>query len=1273
MGNGSDVLREARTGPPAESSVAAFQGAIDFPAERVYPLIIRSDLLMPRGSRWNKEETSVKETGPTGKRAVAGPQLPGERISPSVPEKGRGPSAVLFLSFAAVAAVIITIGYLSYRRYVRNFELEVSRELTSIADLKVSQIERWRKERLRDASHLDQNPMLPDLVRRSLQDPADPEARRFLRTWLEKYKAGGEYDQIRVLDRLGKAGLSVPEEIPPVSSAVVRRLPDLFQSGRPEILDFYKDDTESRAVLSLLIPIKNESPQPAVVGVLALRIDPEIFLYPFIQRWPRPSQTAETLIVRRDGDNMLYLNELRFQKNAALNLRIPLREKILAGQAIEGREGIVKGLDYRRKLVIGSLRRIPDSPWFLIARMDMDEVYAPVRARFLWNLGFIGALLIAAGLGLGTIQRRQRIRFLRERLETARNLHAASMRQEALLAALPEIIMEVDQNKFYVWANRHGLNFFGEDVIGKEAAFYFEGEQNTYRKVAPVFDGSEDVIYVESWQRRRDGQKRLLAWWCRTIKDPEGKVTGALSSARDITEERQAEEARRENEAKFRSIFENIQDVYYETALDGTIIEISPSILPLSDAQYSREDLLGKSILDFFANPEERSTFLTELSKQGQLTDYGIALRNRDGMPIPCSLSCKIFRDAGGRPEKIIGSIRNISERKKAEAQKEAALTALRENQAIFDQFMKNSPVYMFFKDENIRAIRLSANYKDMLGLPVEEALGKNMDELFPSDLAKSMIADDQRILREGKQVNIEEYLNGRFYATIKFPIRVEGKPPYLAGFTIDITERKKAEAQMKAALEALKTSEEKFRKAFITSPDAININRLSDGMFVSINRGFTQAMGYREEEIVGRTSLECNIWADAEDRRRLVERLRNAGEVENLEARFRRKNGELGIGLMSAVIIEIDRVPHILSITRDITERKQAETALRKSEAKFRNIFENIQDLYYETAPDGTILEVSPSINILSGKEYRREDLIGKSINDFYGVPEEREALLKIILEQGHVEDYEIKLRNRDGSLVPCSLSSKIVFDSHGRPEKIVGSMRNIAERKLAEDRTKTTLEALRVSLREKELLLQEIHHRVKNNMQIISSLFNLEAEHASPETREILKRGQTRIRSLSLVHERLYRAADLSRIDLSEYIQDLAIHLFQVYLVDPSQVRLETDFEKVSLDINSAIPCGLIINELISNALKHAFPDGRKGVVRIRLARAPGDSVELRVFDDGVGLPEGIDFRNPASFGFEIISLLVGQLEAEISLERKGGTTFILKFKELKYKPRI
>jgi len=237
-----------------------------------------------------------------------------------------------------------------------------------------------------------------------------------------------------------------------------------------------------------------------------------------------------------------------------------------------------------------------------------------------------------------------------------------------------------------------------------------------------------------------------------------------------------------------------------------------------------------------------------------------------------------------------------------------------------------------------------------------------------------------------------------------------------------------------------------------------------------------------------------------------------------------------------------------------------------------------------------------------------------------------------------------------------------------------VIVIVQDITERKKAESQREAAQEAIRASLREKEVMLREIHHRVKNNMQVISSLFNLQAGHTlSPECRGILKMGQTRIRAMSLVHEKLYHSRDLSKIDLAEYIQSLAVHLFHVYLVDPDQIRLETDCGEVDLDINSAIPCGLILNELISNALKHAFPDGRKGLIRIELKRGADDTIVLRVADDGIGFPKEMDFREAESFGLQIVNLLVHQLEAGIELDRTNGTAFIVTFRELKYAPRI
>ncbi len=226
--------------------------------------------------------------------------------------------------------------------------------------------------------------------------------------------------------------------------------------------------------------------------------------------------------------------------------------------------------------------------------------------------------------------------------------------------------------------------------------------------------------------------------------------------------------------------------------------------------------------------------------------------------------------------------------------------------------------------------------------------------------------------------------------------------------------------------------------------------------------------------------------------------------------------------------------------------------------------------------------------------------------------------------------------------------------------------------EKEVAEH--KRTEEALQVSLREKEALLQEVHHRVKNNMQVVSSLLNLQVRHTTDEEcRAILREGQSRIRSMSLVHEQLYQSQDLSNVDLAGYIRKLVTNLFILYRPDATNIRMETELEELRLDINSAIPFGLILNELLSNALRHAFPGDRPGLIRIRLRRRPTGAVELRIEDDGVGLPEGLDYRRAESLGLQIVNLLVGQLDAALEVDGTKGTAVTLIFKELAYKQRF
>lgn len=196
------------------------------------------------------------------------------------------------------------------------------------------------------------------------------------------------------------------------------------------------------------------------------------------------------------------------------------------------------------------------------------------------------------------------------------------------------------------------------------------------------------------------------------------------------------------------------------------------------------------------------------------------------------------------------------------------------------------------------------------------------------------------------------------------------------------------------------------------------------------------------------------------------------------------------------------------------------------------------------------------------------------------------------------------------------------------------------------------------------KETMLREIHHRVKNSLQVISSLLGLQASYFRDEkSRNILQESQNRVRIMAHIHTMLYQTGDLARVDFGEFIKDLIGHLQQSYGNDGAPIKFHTDISDISLTIEKSIPCGLIINELLSNVLKHAFPEGRGGGVHIR-AVTEGDRIVLTVQDDGIGFPAAVDFRNPQSLGLELVNLLVGQINGTIDMQGERGTGFRIAF---------
>ncbi len=296
---------------------------------------------------------------------------------------------------------------------------------------------------------------------------------------------------------------------------------------------------------------------------------------------------------------------------------------------------------------------------------------------------------------------------------------------------------------------------------------------------------------------------RWLGWSNHAILDKNNKIESIVAIGRDITEQKNAEIALIESETKYREMVEQINDVIFTTDINGKFTYISPTIETLGG--YKPEEMMGKSIVSFL-----EPSFLTKFKEQfnkvlnGNLEPSEYRAVNKSGDYRWIRISSKpIFSE--NNLIGLRGVLTDINDHKLAEQK-------LKENEEIFEQLLQNSPVYMFFKDENIRPIKLSKNYEQMLSMPLENILGKNMNELFPSELAESMVEDDKKILQKGELVKVDEEFDGRYYTTIKFPIKIEGKPTYLAGFTLDLTERVKAEKELKQKMDEL----ERFNRLMV-------------------------------------------------------------------------------------------------------------------------------------------------------------------------------------------------------------------------------------------------------------------------------------------------------------------------------------------------------------------------------------------------------------------------------------------------------------------------
>lgn len=855
----------------------------------------------------------------------------------------------LVLVFVLFAAGIVTAGGLYFRNDGRRYRAGVEHELLTVAELKTNELMLWRSERLSGAPLFLGSTSFSALVQRVFDNPQDTEAGAKLQTFLRKVQTQNLYDRLSVLDARGVERLAVPEGRTPDSSVIARRVPAVLRAGEVTFEDFYRNEHDQRVYLSVLVPILDE--RSRALGMLAFRIDPDTYLYPLLNRWPTPAQTAETLLVRREGNDVLFLNELKFQKHTALTLRIPLtNQKVAVVKAVLGQEGIVEARDYRGVPVLAALRAVPGSPWFLVARVDTVEVNAPLREGLGVIVLLMGSMLALAAAGMWVFWREQRTRHFRELYDLERE---RAWLHDVIARSRNEVyVVELDTLRFR-FANRgacRNLGYTQEELSRLTVLDIVPGftEEAVRSRVRPLRTGELPVQVFETAQCRKDGSEYPVEIHLQLVEAGAGPVLLAITN--DITERKHAEADLRASEELLR--------LAQEVAKVGTF----ERNLPVGETRWTpeAEGLYGlppggfpKSVAAFLdlIHGEDRP-YVARLLEQSMRTGDGEGEWRviwPDGTVHWIAGRWRVFKDEKGRPVRMLGMDFDITERKRAEQ-------ALRQSEERFRLLVEHIHDALVIDDVAGKVTFANDQFLALFGFKQEQLPHLKLEDYVAPEWREQMRdRHDRRVRGEAAATHFEYeglrqdgrrlWLEADVVPLLDDTGRVTGTQSAIR----DISERKQTQRSMADALRYA-------RRILDTSPVGI-VTYKASGETVAANLASAQLIGASMEQVRAQNFRHLESWRQSGLLAAAEEALAN-GAQRNCEVHTTSMFGkEIWVNAHFVPFTYADE-PHLLALFEDINERKQAEQQLLRKTEELEAVFQSLPDLYFRMRRDGTILD---------------------------------------------------------------------------------------------------------------------------------------------------------------------------------------------------------------------------------------------------------------------------------------------------------------------------